>query len=122
QATQLDAPDRSEVVDELLPFGRLVDRRVAHTCSCLRPGRYSLAHRVTRRCRPCDRVRRHRAGGSCTAVGVQARLRPVQEQRLRPTEPLDLALTLGPLQRGRYDPCTRVTSREVWRATRTPDG
>jgi 3-methyladenine DNA glycosylase/8-oxoguanine DNA glycosylase len=46
----------------------------------------------------------------------------VQEQRLRPTEPLDLALTLGPLQRGRYDPCTRVTSREVWRATRTPDG
>jgi 3-methyladenine DNA glycosylase/8-oxoguanine DNA glycosylase len=46
----------------------------------------------------------------------------VHEQRLRLRHPLDLALTLGPSRRGRFDPCTRVTSREVWRATRTPEG
>jgi len=67
-------------------------------------------------------VRRHRRGWILHRGGRGGENPPVQEQRLRPTEPLDLALTLGPLQRGRYDPCTRVTSREVWRATRTPDG
>jgi endonuclease III len=35
---------------------------------------------------------------------------------------LDLRQTLGPLQNGRHDPTTRVTGREVWRATRTPIG
>ena len=35
---------------------------------------------------------------------------------------LDLRHTLGPLQHGRHDPTTRVSRREVWRATRTPDG
>jgi endonuclease III len=35
---------------------------------------------------------------------------------------LDLRQTLGALQNGRHDPTTRVTSREVWRATRTPLG
>jgi endonuclease III len=35
---------------------------------------------------------------------------------------LDLRQTLGSLQNGRHDPTTRVTSREVWRATRTPIG
>ena len=35
---------------------------------------------------------------------------------------LDLRRTLGPHQHGRHDPTTRVTDRELWRATRTPDG
>lgn len=37
-------------------------------------------------------------------------------------EPLDLALTLRPLQHGRYDPTLRLTRTEAWRATRTPEG
>lgn len=36
--------------------------------------------------------------------------------------PLDLGLTLGPLQHGRGDPVTRVERDEAWRATRTPEG
>ena len=35
---------------------------------------------------------------------------------------LDLRRTLGPYQHGRHDPTTRLTERELWRATRTPDG
>lgn len=46
----------------------------------------------------------------------------MRERRLRPRLPVDLTATLGPLQRGRHDPCTRVGPEEVWRATRTPDG
>jgi 3-methyladenine DNA glycosylase/8-oxoguanine DNA glycosylase len=46
----------------------------------------------------------------------------VREQRLRLRHPLHLGLTLGPSQRGRFDPCTRVTAREAWRASRTPEG
>ncbi len=46
----------------------------------------------------------------------------VRERRLGLRQPYDLGLTLGPSRRGRYDPCTRVTPREVWRVTRTPDG
>ncbi len=55
-------------------------------------------------------------------MGGAAKLRRVRERRLQLRHPLDLALTLGPLQRGRFDPCTRVTPREVWRATGTPAG
>jgi 3-methyladenine DNA glycosylase/8-oxoguanine DNA glycosylase len=36
--------------------------------------------------------------------------------------PVDLALTMGPLRRGRRDPCMRIDRRVVWRASRTPDG
>jgi 3-methyladenine DNA glycosylase/8-oxoguanine DNA glycosylase len=36
--------------------------------------------------------------------------------------PLDLGATLGPMRRGRGDPCLRIEGRNVWRATRTPDG
>lgn len=36
--------------------------------------------------------------------------------------PLDLALTLGPLRHWATDPTIRISSREAWRATRTPDG
>ena len=36
--------------------------------------------------------------------------------------PVDLRLTLGPLRRGRLDPCMRIWSRESLHATRTPGG
>jgi 3-methyladenine DNA glycosylase/8-oxoguanine DNA glycosylase len=36
--------------------------------------------------------------------------------------PVDLGLTLGPLQRGAGDPTIRFQGDEVWRAARTPDG
>lgn len=36
--------------------------------------------------------------------------------------PLDLGLTLRPLQHGRYDPTLRLGRDEAWRATRTPEG
>jgi 3-methyladenine DNA glycosylase/8-oxoguanine DNA glycosylase len=36
--------------------------------------------------------------------------------------PLDLGLTLGPLQRGPRDPTIRFSGDEVWRAARTPEG
>ncbi len=36
--------------------------------------------------------------------------------------PVDLRLTLGPLRRGRRDPCVALAGPEMWRATRTPDG
>lgn len=36
--------------------------------------------------------------------------------------PIDLGLTLGPLQRGAHDPTIRFGDDEVWRAARTPDG
>lgn len=36
--------------------------------------------------------------------------------------PLDLGLTLRPLQHGRYDPMLRLSRHEAWRATRTPEG
>ncbi len=39
-----------------------------------------------------------------------------------PAVPIDLHLTLGPVRRGRGDPCTRFTLDGVWRATRTPEG
>jgi 3-methyladenine DNA glycosylase/8-oxoguanine DNA glycosylase len=48
--------------------------------------------------------------------------RGVLERRVDPGRPVDLRLTLGPLQRGRSDPCTRVAREGAWRATRTPDG
>ena len=38
------------------------------------------------------------------------------------TEPLDLRRTMLPLQRGTGDPTMLFGEREVWRATRTPDG
>ena len=36
--------------------------------------------------------------------------------------PFDLVATLGPVRRGRHDPCMRLTAREAWRASRTPEG
>lgn len=42
---------------------------------------------------------------------------------MRTRRPVDLGLTLGPLQLGgRRDPCVRVGRRTVWRATETRDG
>jgi 3-methyladenine DNA glycosylase/8-oxoguanine DNA glycosylase len=46
----------------------------------------------------------------------------VLQRRVDPRGPVDLRLTLGPLQRGAHDPCTQVSHEGVWRATRTPDG
>jgi 3-methyladenine DNA glycosylase/8-oxoguanine DNA glycosylase len=46
----------------------------------------------------------------------------VLERRIRPARPIDLTSTLAPTRHGRSDPCTRVTTGEVWRATRTPHG
>jgi 3-methyladenine DNA glycosylase/8-oxoguanine DNA glycosylase len=44
-------------------------------------------------------------------------------RRFRPRMPVDLRLTLFPLQRaGRADPAVRVGAREAWRATRNTDG
>jgi 3-methyladenine DNA glycosylase/8-oxoguanine DNA glycosylase len=39
-----------------------------------------------------------------------------------PRQPVDLRLTLGPLQRGRLDPTMRWDAGAVWRTMRTPDG
>ena len=36
--------------------------------------------------------------------------------------PIDLGLTLGPLQRGAGDPTIRLEGDQVWRAARTPEG
>jgi 3-methyladenine DNA glycosylase/8-oxoguanine DNA glycosylase len=47
---------------------------------------------------------------------------PRATRTIRLRRPLDLALTLGPLRRGRTDPCTRIDGRHVWRASWTPDG
>ena len=44
------------------------------------------------------------------------------ERTFRLPHPVDLPLTLGPLRRGRGDPCMRIDITGVWRATRTPDG
>lgn len=41
---------------------------------------------------------------------------------IHPADPIDLRLTLGPLQRGRADPSMRFAPDGVWRATRTPAG
>jgi 3-methyladenine DNA glycosylase/8-oxoguanine DNA glycosylase len=46
----------------------------------------------------------------------------VPDRRLPLDRPLDLALTLGPLQHGYYDPTIRLGTSEAWRATRSPDG
>ena len=43
-------------------------------------------------------------------------------RRWRPDWPVDLATTLGPLQRGFSDPTVRIGPDGVWRATRGPDG
>lgn len=40
----------------------------------------------------------------------------------RPPHPVDLRLTLAPLQHGHADPCVRFVPGGVWRATRTPAG
>lgn len=41
---------------------------------------------------------------------------------VRPRLPVELRLTLGPLRRGRLDPCMRFGPDGVWRATRTAEG
>ena len=38
------------------------------------------------------------------------------------TDPLDLVRTLAPLRHGPYDPTIRLTTTDVWRASRTPAG
>ena len=55
-------------------------------------------------------------------MAAAGQTREVLERRIDLSAPLDLRLTLGPLQRGKYDPCTRVSQSGVWRATRTPAG
>lgn len=40
----------------------------------------------------------------------------------RPAEPVDIAVTLGPLGRGPYDPTTQWDPSGVWRTWRTPAG
>jgi 3-methyladenine DNA glycosylase/8-oxoguanine DNA glycosylase len=42
--------------------------------------------------------------------------------RVELSAPLDLAATLGPLQRGAGDPTMSMGTRELWRATNTPEG
>jgi 3-methyladenine DNA glycosylase/8-oxoguanine DNA glycosylase len=47
----------------------------------------------------------------------------VRERIIESLRPVDLRLTLGPLQHGgRRDPRMQVGAREAWRATRTADG
>jgi 3-methyladenine DNA glycosylase/8-oxoguanine DNA glycosylase len=50
-----------------------------------------------------------------------------RERSLRLAEAVDLRLTVGPLQRGRHDPCLHFDAlgpagSVLWRATRTPEG
>ncbi len=47
---------------------------------------------------------------------------PGRRRQLHLARPLDLALTLGRLQRGRYDRCLRLTPSDACRATRTAEG
>lgn len=49
-------------------------------------------------------------------------MRPDASATLALPFPLDLDLTLGPLQRGPSDPTIRFAQDGVWRAARTPDG
>ena len=44
------------------------------------------------------------------------------ERTFRPAHRVSLSLTLAPLRRGAGDPCLRMDSGGVWRATRTPEG
>jgi 3-methyladenine DNA glycosylase/8-oxoguanine DNA glycosylase len=54
---------------------------------------------------------------------VSAGVETARRRRFRPVLPVDLRLTLSPLQRaGRWDPSVRVGDRETWRATRNPEG
>jgi 3-methyladenine DNA glycosylase/8-oxoguanine DNA glycosylase len=47
---------------------------------------------------------------------------PTALRTLRLSRPLDLRQTLSPIRRGGGDPTVRMIGREVWRASRTPDG
>lgn len=54
---------------------------------------------------------------------MSAGVETARRRCFRPVLPIDLRLTLSPLQRaGRWDPSVRVGARETWRATRNPDG
>ena len=55
-------------------------------------------------------------------MGPAGQTARVLTRRLVPPGPLDLGLTLGPLQRGRFDPTCRIERSAAVRATRTPDG
>lgn len=46
----------------------------------------------------------------------------MERRRLDCPAPVDLALTCGPLVRGRRDPAHLLSRSELWRATNTPDG
>jgi 3-methyladenine DNA glycosylase/8-oxoguanine DNA glycosylase len=43
-------------------------------------------------------------------------------RELRLERAWDLRFSLGPLRRGRLDPCVRIEGRTMWRASRTPEG
>jgi 3-methyladenine DNA glycosylase/8-oxoguanine DNA glycosylase len=49
-------------------------------------------------------------------------VKPTAVRILRPSRPLDLRRTLGPVRRGTMDPTVRMRGHEVWRATGTPLG
>jgi 3-methyladenine DNA glycosylase/8-oxoguanine DNA glycosylase len=46
----------------------------------------------------------------------------VEQRTISFSEPLDLALTCGPLVRGHRDPSNRLSRDEFWRASNTPEG
>jgi 3-methyladenine DNA glycosylase/8-oxoguanine DNA glycosylase len=47
----------------------------------------------------------------------------VEQRTVQTRRPVDLRLTLGPLQHGGYrDPCVRIGPDDVWRAADTPSG
>lgn len=47
---------------------------------------------------------------------------PLVHRTLRPSAPIDLQQTLGPLRVGHHDPTIDLSPGDVWRATRTPEG
>ncbi len=56
------------------------------------------------------------------AAPLLAEDRRAVEAEVRLGRPLDLARTLGPLRRGRGDPCLHVAGDDAVRASRTPEG
>lgn len=47
---------------------------------------------------------------------------PESARTIRLGRPVNLGLTLGPIQHGRADPTVSIGTQGVWRATRTPEG
>ena len=59
---------------------------------------------------------------SVSACHGPTMMTPMLSRTFRPTLPVDIRLTLGPLARGSGDPTMKFRLDGVWRATRTPDG